>query len=65
MRCGCPVCGIYMVQHEQGLDSGCVCPHCLHTCAMCLGTPQQPVSKQALAQHLQAIQSLDEQKILE
>ncbi len=45
MRCGCPKCGIYMVQHEQGLQSACVCPACLFSCNACMGTEQPPVEK--------------------
>ena len=32
MRCSCKVCGTYMVQREQGVQSGCVCPQCFYTC---------------------------------
>lgn len=64
MRCGCPACGIYMVQQEQGLDSGCICPNCLHTCGACMGTPQQPVSRDALAQQLQTLQAYYEEEKL-
>ena len=36
MRCSCQVCGTYMVQREQGVQSGCVCPECFHTCTACI-----------------------------
>lgn len=37
MRCGCPQCGVYMIQSES-LDLGCVCPECLYRCRACMGT---------------------------
>ena len=37
MRCGCPECGTYMIQAE-GINFGCVCPECLFSCRMCMGT---------------------------
>ncbi|MCL2671997.1 MAG: hypothetical protein FWF10_08170 [Clostridiales bacterium] len=37
MRCGCRVCGEYMVQREQGEGSECICPWCFETCSACLG----------------------------
>ena len=36
MRCSCKVCGTYMVQREQGVESGCVCPECFYTCSACV-----------------------------
>ncbi len=48
MRCGCSVCSTYMVQRENGLESGCVCPACFFTCSACMGTVQSPVSGDAL-----------------
>lgn len=51
MRCGCPECGIYMVQSEHGLASGCICPNCGFTCAACMGTAQPPLSREALLAH--------------
>lgn len=46
MRCSCRVCGAYMVQREQGIFSGCVCPECFSSCHMCTqsegGTPKSP-----------------------
>ena len=44
MRCGCPDCGTYMVQREQGLKSGCVCPACFFACADCMGTERPPAN---------------------
>lgn len=44
MRCGCPHCGIYMVNRERGLKSECVCPNCLFTCNACMGTEAVPLS---------------------
>ncbi len=38
MRCGCPVCGQFMVHEESGEHLGCVCPACLYRCSACLGT---------------------------
>lgn len=46
MRCGCPQCGIYMIQSES-LDLGCVCPECLYRCRACMGT-NSVVSREAL-----------------
>ncbi|MDL2235824.1 hypothetical protein LJC07_06730 [Christensenellaceae bacterium OttesenSCG-928-L17] len=37
-----------MVQHEQGLKSGCVCPDCLFRCADCMGTATPPAALDAL-----------------
>lgn len=46
MRCSCKVCGTYMVQREQGVQSGCVCPECFYTCSACVtpegGNPLSP-----------------------
>ena len=36
MRCGCPQCGAFMIQSEDG--SVCVCPECDYRCNACLGT---------------------------
>ena len=49
MRCSCRVCGTYMVQREQGVESGCVCPTCFATCSACV-TPEggQPLSPEQL-----------------
>lgn len=55
MRCGCPSCGIYMVQSERGLSSGCVCPNCGHACAACMGTVQPPVSREEIAARAEAL----------
>ena len=46
MRCGCPECGVYMIQSE-GINFGCVCPECLFRCRMCMGT-NTVVSREAL-----------------
>lgn len=48
MRCSCPACGVYMVQHEQGLESGCVCPECFTKCSACMGTKQPPIAANEL-----------------
>ena len=53
MRCGCPQCGIYMVQQEKGLLSGCVCPACLHACNACMGTEQPPMEADELSMQAQ------------
>lgn len=49
MRCGCSVCSAYMVQLENGLKSGCVCPECGNFCSYCMGTVQQPKTADELA----------------
>ena len=36
MRCGCPHCGAFMIQAEDG--SVCACPDCGYQCNACLGT---------------------------
>lgn len=36
MRCGCPQCGAFMIQAEDG--SVCNCPDCGYQCNACLGT---------------------------
>ena len=38
MRCGCPVCGAYMIQQEGGAFLGCHCPACDYRCDACMGT---------------------------
>ncbi len=38
MRCGCPVCGAYMIQQEGGAYLGCHCPACDYRCDACMGT---------------------------
>lgn len=62
MRCGCPQCGVYMVQKEQGLLSGCTCPACLFTCSACMGTAQAPADKNALAMHAMRLQRIREEE---
>lgn len=53
MRCGCPVCGEYMIQAERGLSSGCVCPACGNVCTACMGNVSEPKSAaEAAAQFL-------------
>lgn len=59
MRCTCQGCGAYMVQEEKGLESRCVCPDCLLSCSACMGTAQQPVSRDALARLLEERQCWD------
>lgn len=44
MRCSCRECGVYMVQEEYGLQSGCKCPACGAMCHDCMGSAQQPLS---------------------
>ena len=48
MRCMCQNCGEYMVHHEMGVVSHCVCPNCLARCDACLGTRQEPLPPEAL-----------------
>lgn len=36
MRCGCALCGAFMI-HAEGKET-CVCPECGHRCSACLGT---------------------------
>lgn len=48
-----------MVQEEKGLESRCVCPDCLLSCSACMGTAQQPVSRDALARLLEERQCWD------
>ena len=52
MRCSCRVCGVYMVQQEHGLESGCRCPDCGATCHDCMGSRQTPMSKEELQNDL-------------
>ena len=40
-----------MVQHEQGLESGCICPACFFQCKACMGTEQPPAALDELAFH--------------
>ena len=47
MRCSCHICDTYMV-HSEGLELGCVCPHCGYRCKACLGT-NSVVSREGLA----------------
>lgn len=56
MRCGCPECGVYMVQQEQGLQSGCVCPHCRHRCRACVEAGQEALSPSLLRERLLSIE---------
>ncbi|MBN2879824.1 MAG: hypothetical protein JXN65_09370 [Clostridia bacterium] len=37
MKCGCEICGAFMVHVEKGEDSYCVCPECMHQCKDCMG----------------------------
>ncbi|MBQ3864850.1 MAG: hypothetical protein II781_03320 [Clostridia bacterium] len=37
MRCGCPQCGIWMVQSDSN-PPACVCPECGYRCSACMGT---------------------------
>lgn len=55
MRCGCPVCGEYMIQAERGLSSGCVCPACGNVCTACMGNVSEPKSAaEAAAQFMRS-----------
>jgi len=36
VRCGCPVCGTWMVHAEE--ERRCICPACGEGCDACLGT---------------------------
>ena len=54
MRCGCCVCGTYMIQSERGLLSGCVCPACGNMCTACMGTGAPPLSVEELKARVQA-----------
>ena len=38
MRCGCPQCGAYMIQQDNGQFVGCRCPACDYRCDACMGT---------------------------
>lgn len=50
LRCSCRVCGTYMVQHEKGIRSGCICPECLSTCTLCtMSDGGKPLSPDELA----------------
>lgn len=49
MRCGCSQCSAYMVQLENGLKSGCICPECGNFCDYCMGTQSHPKTKEAIA----------------
>ena len=63
MRCSCKVCGTYMVQREQGVESGCVCPECFYTCSACI-SPEggQPLSADQLRSVLMSRQFLDREE---
>ncbi len=59
MRCGCSVCGSYMVQSEKGLDSTCVCPTCFHKCNACMGTQQTPLQPDDLKRQIALRRSME------
>ena len=63
MRCSCRVCGTYMVQREQGVESGCVCPECFSVCTACV-TPEggQPLSPEALKRLFLSRQFLEKEE---
>ncbi len=61
MRCGCPECGIYMIQREHGLGSGCVCPNCAFFCNACMGTEQPPLDVEELRRRMEE-QSLEQER---
>ena len=48
MRCGCPVCGAYMIQQEGGAYLGCHCPACDYRCDACMGTDTE-LSKEEIS----------------
>lgn len=52
MRCGCPKCGEYMAQNEQGLNSKCVCPACFNECDACMGKNAIVIPKDRLNEYL-------------
>lgn len=54
MRCGCPGCGEYMAQNEQGLNSKCVCPLCFNECDACMGKRTSVIPKDKLSEYLEA-----------
>lgn len=37
MRCGCPICGRWMIQSDSN-PPACVCPECGTRCSACMGT---------------------------
>jgi len=37
MQCGCPECGAFMAQVQQGLKSHCKCSDCGFECHDCMG----------------------------
>ncbi len=51
-----------MVQQERGLDCRCICPNCFFTCAACMGTPQQPLTKEDLTHLLSQRARLDAER---
>ena len=51
MRCGCPVCGAYMIQQEGGAFLGCHCPACDYRCDACMGT-DTVLSREEISQYL-------------
>lgn len=63
MRCSCKVCGTYMVQREQGVKSGCVCPACFYACAACI-SPEggKPLGPDQLRSLLLSRQLLDREE---
>ena len=53
MRCGCPVCGAYMIQQEGGAFLGCHCPNCDYRCDACMGT-DTVLSKEEISRFLES-----------
>lgn len=49
-----------MVQDEKGLMSRCVCPQCFSTCSACMGTRQEPLTKESLELLLMQRERYDE-----
>ena len=60
MRCACRVCGAYMVQVEEGLQSGCKCPECLSVCRDCMGSDQPPMSVEELRTRAELLRRAEE-----
>ena len=64
MRCGCPVCGSFMVHSDR--DNACVCPDCLYRCYACQGTGTALSQDQVRAlKHASAPQTVEERALAE
>lgn len=53
MRCACPFCGGLMPQAQSGAPR-CVCAQCGYACARCLGFDSRPLTREELAERLEA-----------